>query len=1345
MEKEEIIINDSSVGFVGNPLKSQAVDKILTVSDQIYDTELQARQNIINLDFDDRIKGLEKGTAGGGGSITEEQLENIKTQITEEVTTNVKSYADQSFLSKVNEDIAAEHIVFQKGITIGSFESGKSGADVTTEGNAEFRNIECDNAELSDTLIVNNIQSTDWSSEEKTGFNITTDEGKSYMEVDKLYVRLKAIFEELELRKLTHVGGNLTLSPANSTISHVEALYKLEDQSIYAYRCYFLKDDGDTRVYNNWQIGDMAKCQTFNLESVANYTSVPLTQDGQILSQDGSVVGYTTKEYVNVSNRYYWRAVVGVGESTIEGEADERIYNYVDLSNESVITLSGNINGLQGMDSLFESETDRMENDVPAKGDVIVQEGNLIDSERQNIIKLDTVGQNAPSMIQYVGVGSNSDNPYVLSKHVKVQIAGGGDNKLVVKTLEISTDNTASYKIPVDKGEYIPGTTYNYYDRVSYNGSLWLCINESGSNNTIPSTDNNEYWLLQVSKGSDGKDGVDGQDGLNGKDGVDGKDGTGVNIKGAVDFESELPTTDNQTGDAYMVDKDLYVWTGSAWKNVGQIKGDDGRDGIDGIDGDDGVSAYMHIAYANSEDGYTDFNNAASNQALYKYIGIYTDNNPTDSDNPDDYVWSLIKGADGEKGDDGYTPIIRGRAVGFHEDGGVGFYPDGGVHEGTTVMYPQATPDSDWVDIMENGNWEAYSYNLYDCYINAEDGHLYQMTETGWKDLGQYVGENGQQGPQGDPGQPGESGADAISVVLTPSTIILTQDPETNEIDFTNAVSQVKLYEGQKEILTGFYIDGIVIDDGANENTVEAGPVGDTAVVIDGIVDKPTSGKIEIAVKYGDNTYSSILQYAVNWVGVWSASIKNDVYEAVASKTFSYLDENGELVEVNGISTIEQNANSISSRVTSVENRQDTQDTNISTIEQNVDSITLTVDAHESSIETNTQNIAQLILDKNGIETRVASVENGVEQNSSSIQQNADQINLTVRGLTDTGINIEDGIITLNANNTMFEGDVTFNGVIVENMKDYPDLTTGSYNGFVPIDMENNCSLSLTNGYLVTLPIQKNTFIPYDDDNTYSIMAGGARYKNNEDQYERNENGYVPAEYSTPGTKLTIANKYSSTVGGWRYIQNKQTWRSYAGAETDDNRGVYNADHLKLLESAVMVVSDARLFNGENDSIGLVISGGFPNDTAIQHANDDTERWSNIFCCGGMIGRIIMLLPGQILKLTSSLIIIGGRERLVWNVDNPEEFTAIQKNVDIDTSWIDGTADGRIVTSENILQINTTSIGMEATGSGQDANASIFGPKILCDSVSIMNQYHIAISLTESNGVVHPKYSVEKH
>lgn len=53
-----------------------------------------------------------------------------------------------------------------------------------------------------------------------------------------------------------------------------------------------------------------------------------------------------------------------------------------------------------------------------------------------------------------------------------------------------------------DRGQWESGTKYEFYDRVSHDGILWLCVAEDGTD-TEPSKENAD-WLLQVDKGEDG-------------------------------------------------------------------------------------------------------------------------------------------------------------------------------------------------------------------------------------------------------------------------------------------------------------------------------------------------------------------------------------------------------------------------------------------------------------------------------------------------------------------------------------------------------------------------------------------------------------------------------------------------------------------------------------------------------------------------------------------------------------------------------------------------------------------------------------------------------------------------
>ena len=118
------------------------------------------------------------------------------------------------------------------------------------------------------------------------------------------------------------------------------------------------------------------------------------------------------------------------------------------------------------------------------------------------------------------------------------------------------------------------------------------------------------------------------------RDGKDGSDGTSINVKGTYNTEAELkkafPTGPNDPSDCYIVGKDLYVWEGTIWSNVGQFKGDDGK------------SKFLHVAFANSDDGVKDF--STTDDKGRKYIGQYVDDIEDDSIEPSDYKWKKYVG-----------------------------------------------------------------------------------------------------------------------------------------------------------------------------------------------------------------------------------------------------------------------------------------------------------------------------------------------------------------------------------------------------------------------------------------------------------------------------------------------------------------------------------------------------------------------------------------------------------------------------------------------------------------------------------------------------------------------------
>ena len=108
--------------------------------------------------------------------------------------------------------------------------------------------------------------------------------GKSYLEIDKIFARYKAVFAALEIRKLTYAGGNYIFSPAGATCTMVE------DKEGF-YRCYFTADDGEKAVENLFRTDDFVQCRESNINSGT---------------------------YENISNRYYWRRCIATGDDYID-------------------------------------------------------------------------------------------------------------------------------------------------------------------------------------------------------------------------------------------------------------------------------------------------------------------------------------------------------------------------------------------------------------------------------------------------------------------------------------------------------------------------------------------------------------------------------------------------------------------------------------------------------------------------------------------------------------------------------------------------------------------------------------------------------------------------------------------------------------------------------------------------------------------------------------------------------------------------------------------------------------------------------------------------------------------
>ena len=153
----------------------------------------------------------------------------------------------------------------------------------------------------------------------------------------------------------------------------------------------------------------------------------------------------------------------------------------------------------------------------PAEQMVLAQTGNFTDPERQTYILIDSVNGN--NCITFFDNANTWDPepaqmPAWFGKKKGMTVAGiNADNysavlqNIIMTGLIFQVDEITgqTVRVPLDKGEWVAGK-YAYYDRVSHNGALWLCVDDNGT--TTEPSDDNPAWLKQVAEGQKGDPGL---------------------------------------------------------------------------------------------------------------------------------------------------------------------------------------------------------------------------------------------------------------------------------------------------------------------------------------------------------------------------------------------------------------------------------------------------------------------------------------------------------------------------------------------------------------------------------------------------------------------------------------------------------------------------------------------------------------------------------------------------------------------------------------------------------------------------------------------------------------------
>ena len=435
--------------------------------------------------------------------------------------TFLKKYGGGKYLSKVEDDTAEGLINFAKGLIIkglGDLATGAASgynAKITELGEAFFRAI----------------KSLDYDNAAEQGFSVEKEKnGKYHAFFTNLTIWGKAIFHELEVRKLSYSGGNIYLSGAGSKLIKVVPVKQSvsaagvktwietteEDAECVGWKCYLLADNGTTATMNYWQEGDQVRCQTM-----------------------GEIVAGGT--YADASNKSYWRTIPDNGVST----QNEKIYG---TKTETYLDEDGNEKTREVQVELYdgqafawivigkhsedidgyktEDEAPEETKGIPAEGDTIVLDGNrhrdkdtgkYDKTDRQNVIVLETTGDYAPRIACFANI---TEYKHTFTKTVNgekkevslsvFETSPKGGTKINSSRFEWISDDGSTINIINYRGDWVSTNKYHKNDQVNYNNAVWVCVANSGTDVIEEPSDDAKYWkkVLVGGKGEKGDDAV---------------------------------------------------------------------------------------------------------------------------------------------------------------------------------------------------------------------------------------------------------------------------------------------------------------------------------------------------------------------------------------------------------------------------------------------------------------------------------------------------------------------------------------------------------------------------------------------------------------------------------------------------------------------------------------------------------------------------------------------------------------------------------------------------------------------------------------------------------------------
>ena len=262
-----------------------------------------------------------------------------------------------------------------------------------------------------------------------------------------------------------------------------------------------------------------------------------------------------------------------------------------------------------------------------------------------------------------LAISAGSGNNYIRAYEdengdFKVQISasqiklGSGDKDLEESLAETIKSTVEEFYLSDSPTELLNGSWSDTQPTWTEGKYIWRRTKVTYGNNTVDYTPSTSGVCITGNTGMPGTPGTPGQDGQPGR-GIlkttsyyyvsDQSEGVEFPVEGSGWSTTPLLT---DAVNRYLWNAEVIEYTDGTKETIGPMV--IGTHGADGTPGAAGTSTYFHVAYSNSEDGLTDF--STTDPTNRKYIGTYVDEIQLDSTDPTDYVWMLVKGADGQNG-----------------------------------------------------------------------------------------------------------------------------------------------------------------------------------------------------------------------------------------------------------------------------------------------------------------------------------------------------------------------------------------------------------------------------------------------------------------------------------------------------------------------------------------------------------------------------------------------------------------------------------------------------------------------------------------------------------------------